>query len=38
MRKMAHDLRESGGSDLLAETEFTHAIVNQLFQNRGKPK
>lgn len=37
MRRMADDLRESGGSDLLAQTEFTHAIVNQLFQKRGEP-
>jgi 2-methylisocitrate lyase-like PEP mutase family enzyme len=38
MRRMARDLRESGGSDLLAQTEFTHATVNQLFQKRGESK
>jgi 2-methylisocitrate lyase-like PEP mutase family enzyme len=38
MRRMARDLRESGGSDLLGQTEFNHATVNRLFEKRDEPK
>lgn len=32
MQRLAQDLRATGNSELLAQTEFTHAIVNALFQ------
>lgn len=32
IRQMAQELRASGGCDSLAQTEFTHAVVNQLFR------
>ena len=38
IRRMARELREPGGSDLLGQTEFTHATVNQLFKKRGEQK
>jgi 2-methylisocitrate lyase-like PEP mutase family enzyme len=33
-QKMAQELRASGESDLLEQTEFSHLAVNQLFENR----
>lgn len=32
IRQMAQELRASGGCDSMAQTQFTHAVVNQLFR------
>jgi 2-methylisocitrate lyase-like PEP mutase family enzyme len=33
IRQMAQELCASGGCDAMAQTEFTHAVVNQLFKS-----
>lgn len=33
IRQMAQELRASGGCDSMAQTEFTHVVVNQLFKS-----